>query len=68
MRQIINGTVYGVGGYGIFWNEHHRKRMKAVVHLSVDIYTHTKRLCDSHTDGVGGIMSMGLDMRMDDGR
>ena len=29
--QIINNTVYGVGGYGPFWNEHHRKRMKAVV-------------------------------------
>ena len=29
--QIINGTVLGVGGYGVFWNDHHRKRVKAVV-------------------------------------
>jgi len=27
--------VYGVGGYGVFWNEHHRKRVKAVVCLRV---------------------------------
>ena len=35
--QIINGTVYGVGGYGFFWNDHHRKRMKAVVTILCDL-------------------------------
>jgi hypothetical protein len=35
--QIINNTVYGVGGYGPFWNEHHRKRMKAVVTILTEL-------------------------------
>jgi hypothetical protein len=31
--QIVNGSVYVVGGVPSFWNEHHRKRVKSVFSL-----------------------------------
>ncbi|EKX40306.1 hypothetical protein GUITHDRAFT_142809 [Guillardia theta CCMP2712] len=35
--QIVNGTVYAVGGIQPFWNEHHRKRVKAVYTIFAEL-------------------------------
>ncbi len=31
--KIVNGTAYSVGGIPMFWNDHHRKRVKSVFTL-----------------------------------